>query len=63
MARISQEAKSRRSNSEERFQNEKVPDPESKFKSTVKGNLFLVFKDKTTKWVYEYELKKIIIKW
>ena len=42
------------------FQNEKVPDPESKFKSTVKGNLFLVFKDKTTKWVYEYELKKLL---
>lgn len=42
------------------FQNEKVPDPESKFKSTIKGNLFLVFKDKTTKWVYEYELKKLL---
>lgn len=42
------------------FQNEKIPDPESKFKSTIKGNLFLVFKDKTTKWVYEYELKKLL---
>ena len=43
-----------------KFNDETFKDPESKFKSTIKGNLFLVFKDKTTKWVYDYELKKLL---
>ena len=35
-------------------------DPELKFKSEIRANLYIVFKDKSTKWIYNYELKKLL---
>lgn len=35
-------------------------DPELKFKSTVKVNILLVYKDGNFKWIYNYELKKLM---
>lgn len=35
-------------------------DPELKFKTKVRANVYLVFKDGSNTWVYNYELKKLL---
>ena len=41
--------------------NKKVhEDPELKFKSIIKANIFIEYKDRTSKWIYNYELKKLL---
>ena len=46
-----------------KFNNENHKDPESKFKSTIKANILIQYKDGTTHWIYSYELKKLLFYW
>lgn len=44
----------------EKFHFDKLEDPEKTFKTIIRGNIHLTYKNGTTKWVYDYELKKLM---